>query len=67
MIRITQWSTMTREERQERLGDPSIERTVQSEAYDRACAERLQQGLPLSIDGRRKARAYLKSTTTRSK
>ena len=51
---------MTTEERQERLGDPSIDRVVQTQAADDYLIERLQSGQWLSKDDARRARRALK-------
>jgi len=49
---------LTEEERRRAFGDPS-ERD--SDANDRMLAERLKAGLPMSKDGIRRAKQYLKS------
>lgn len=54
------WKDMTTEERQERLGDPSIDRVVQTQAADDYLIERLQSGQWLSKDDARRARRALK-------
>jgi len=56
--RITKWATMTREERQACLGDPSMNGERDDAGYDRYLASRLEQGLTLSLADKRRARAW---------
>ena len=54
------WDHLSAAERQERLGDASIDRSLQCEEYETELVYRFENGLPLSKDGARRARKLLK-------
>lgn len=54
------WDQMTHEERQERLGDQSIDRSADRAAYEDEVVRLYQAGYPLSLDSKRRARRILK-------
>jgi hypothetical protein len=55
------WEQMTMAERQERLGDPTIDRSVQTQDMDAECVRRLLRGEPMSRDMKRRARAAIQA------
>jgi hypothetical protein len=54
------WEDMSIEEKQERLGDPSIDRVIQRNEYEEMLVDRFLAGQPLSRDGILRAKRCLK-------
>lgn len=54
--------TLTPKERARALGDPSLAQR-EPYAYEKMLAQRLQDGLPMSIADKKTARRYLKEMT----
>lgn len=55
------WKDMTQEERQERLGDPTICRKTQGRELDVECVRRLLTKQPMSRDMKKRARAAIRA------
>ncbi len=54
------WCDLTLDERQDRLGDPAVSRSNARSEYENEMVNRFVRGLPLSMDGKRRARRLLR-------
>jgi hypothetical protein len=61
------WTELNPEERQERLGDPRLaDRAAGQREYEADIVHRFRAGLPLSLDGKRRARRIIREAARMS-